>query len=69
LQGRHGPHQSLPPARNPQLRDLVAWLNLTLADGRDLDDDVLTSPGSIAAVSPWFRDLQINRLRTRANRS
>jgi hypothetical protein len=24
--------------RNPQLGDPVAWLNLTLADGRELDD-------------------------------
>jgi hypothetical protein len=27
--------------RNPQLGDPVAWLNLTLADGRELDDVAL----------------------------
>ena len=26
--------------RNPQLGDPVAWLNLTLGDGRELDDGV-----------------------------
>jgi hypothetical protein len=32
--------------RNPQLGDPVAWLNLTLADGRELDDVALhRSPG------------------------
>ena len=36
--------------RNPQLGDPVAWLNLTLADGRELDDVALhRSPGG-----RWF---------------
>ena len=29
--------------RNPQLGDPVAWLNLTLADGRELDDVACTA--------------------------
>ena len=36
--------------RNTQLGDPVAWLNLTLADGRELDDVALyRSPGGL-----WF---------------
>jgi len=40
--------------RNPQLGDPVAWLNLTLADGRELDD-VAThcSPGGRWLFQGW----------------
>jgi hypothetical protein len=40
--------------RNPQLGDPVAWLNLTLADGRELDDVALRrSPGGRWFFQGW----------------
>ena len=40
--------------RNPQLGDPVAWLNLTLADGRELDDVALhRSPGGRRFFQGW----------------
>ena len=40
--------------RNPQLGDPVVWLNLTLADGRELDDVALhRSPGGRWLFQEW----------------
>ena len=40
--------------RNPQLGDPVAWLNLTLADGREFDDVALhRSPGGRWFFQGW----------------
>ena len=40
--------------RNPQLADPVAWLNLTLADGRKFDDVALhRSPGGRWFFQGW----------------
>jgi hypothetical protein len=40
--------------RNPQLGDPVAWLNLTLADARELDDVALhRSPGGRWFFQGW----------------
>jgi hypothetical protein len=42
--------------RNPQLVDPVAWLNLTLADERELDDVALhRSPGGRWFFQGWGR--------------
>src|SRR6516225_9784550 len=47
--------------RNPQLVDPVAWLNLTLADERELDDVALhRSPGGRWFFQGWGR-LSANR--------
>ena len=44
--------------RNPQLGDPVAWLNLTLADGRELDDVALHhSPGGDAGSGRGYERL------------
>ena len=52
LMSSHGPHQNPPP--DPQLGDPVAWLNLTLADGRELGDVVLhRSPGGRWFFQGW----------------
>ena len=46
--------KNLPPDPQPQLGDPVAWLNLTLADGRELDDVALhRSPGGRWFFQGW----------------